>query len=80
MWEMINKINGKVHDKTCMIDYLKIDNIKYTKSKDITNQFAKYFSPVGKQFTMKTKPSKTSLKDYLKKNAKKYKYVFHSSI
>ena len=67
MWEMINKINGKVHDKTCIIDYLKVDNIKCSSGKDISNQFAKYFSTVGKKFAMKTGPSQTSLKDYLKK-------------
>ena len=64
---MINQINGKVHDKTCIIDYVKIDTIKYTKGKDISNQFAKYFSIVGKDFAMKNKPSKTPLTEYLKK-------------
>ena len=24
MWKMINKINGKIKDKSCVIDYLKI--------------------------------------------------------
>ena len=28
MWDMINKINGKIKDKSCVIDHLKIDNIK----------------------------------------------------
>ena len=50
MWKMINKINGKINDKTCVIDHLKINNIKYHTGKDISNQFAKYFSNVGKTF------------------------------
>ena len=67
MWEMANKINGKINDKTCVIDHLKVDNIKYFTGKDISNQFAKYFSSVGKNFALKTEPSKNPLKDYLNK-------------
>ena len=46
MWDMINKINGKIKDKCCVIDYLQIDNIKLHTGKEILNQFAKYFSNV----------------------------------
>ena len=67
MWEMINKINGKINDKTCVIDYLKVNNIKYLTGQDITNQFAKYFCSVGKNFALKTEPSKNPLKNYLNK-------------
>ena len=45
-----DKINGKIKDKSCVIDYLKIDNIKHHTGKEISNQFAKYFSSVGKNF------------------------------
>ena len=37
MWEMIKKINGKINDKTCVIDHLKVNNIKYHTGKDISN-------------------------------------------
>ena len=67
MWEMINKINGKINDKSGVIDYLKINNIKHHTGKDISNQFAKYFSSVGKNFALKTEPTKNPLKNYLNK-------------
>ena len=67
MWEMINRINGKLNDKTCIVDYLQINNKKYSTGKEITNQFAKYFSSIGKKFAMKTEPSKVTLTDYLNK-------------
>ena len=67
MWEMINKINGKVNDKSSAIDYLKIKNIDYHKGKDITNEFARHFSSVGKKFALKTEPPVNTLKNYLKK-------------
>ena len=65
MWDMINKINGKIKDKSCVIDHLKIDNIKLHTGKEISNQFAKYFSSVGKNFALKTETPKNPLKNYL---------------
>ena len=76
MWEMINKINGKCSDKTCIIDRLTVNNIKYTTGKDIANNFAKYFSTVGKDFTNKTMPSQTPLRDYLNKIQKNSKTMY----
>ena len=67
MWTLINKINGKINDKTCIIDYLKVNNIKYLMGKDISNQFGKYFSSVGKEFALKIEEPKTPLKNYLDK-------------
>ena len=65
MWDMINKINGKIKDKSCVIDHLKIDNIKLHIGNEISNQFAKYFSSVGKNFALKTETPKNLLKNYL---------------
>ena len=67
MWTLINKINGKINDKTCIIDYLKVNNIKYLMGKDISNQFGKYFSSVGKEFALKIEEPKTPLQNYLEK-------------
>ena len=76
MWELINKINGKCSDKTCIIDKLSVNNIKYTKGKDIANTFAKYFSTVGKDFANKTMPPQTPLSDYVKKIQKNSKTMY----
>ena len=44
LWGIINEINGKVHDKSSLIEYLKIDNIKKYDSKSIGNEFGKFFA------------------------------------
>ena len=67
MWTLINKINGRINDKTCIIDYLKVNNIKYLMGKDISNQFGKYFSSVGKEFALKIGEPKTPLQNYLER-------------
>ena len=67
MWTLINKINGRINDKTCIIDYLKVNNIKYLSGKDISNQFGKYFSSVGKEFALKIGEPKIPLQNYLKR-------------
>ena len=76
MWTLINKINGKINDKTCIIDYLKVNNIKYLMGKDISNQFGKYFSSVGKEFALKIEESKTPLQNYLDKIQNNPKCMF----
>ena len=76
MWDLINKINGKCHDKTCIIDKLTVNNIKYTQGRDIANYFAKYFSTVGKEFANKTMPPQIPLHDYLKKINKSVKTMY----
>ena len=67
MWTLINKINGRINDKTCIIDYLKVNNIKYLSGKDISNQFGKYFSSVGKEFALKIGEPKIPLQNYLER-------------
>ena len=67
MWTLINKINGRINDKTCIIDYLKVNNIKYLSGKDISNQFGKYFSSVGKEFALKIGEPKIPLHNYLER-------------
>ena len=67
MWTLINKINGRINDKTCVIDYLKVNNIKYLSGKDISNQFGKYFSSVGKEFALKIGEPKIPLQNYLER-------------
>ena len=76
MWNLINKINGKINDKTCIIDYLKVNNIKYLIGKDISNQFGKYFASVGKELALKIEEPKTPLHKYLNKIKTNSKCMF----
>ena len=59
LWKVINEIAGKHSNKSSLIEYLKIDNIKEFGAKKISNRFAKYFAGVGKCFAERIpKPSK----------------------
>ena len=50
LWSLINKINGKLSDKSTIIDKIYIDNLIMTDTKQISNDFAKFFSSVGPKF------------------------------
>ena len=66
LWGVINEIAGKHSNKTGLIEYLKIDDVKEYSAKKISNRFAKYFAGVGTVFAKKIpKPSK-SITAYLK--------------
>ena len=52
LWKMINRITQKEVDKTNTIEYLKVDNIDYYDSKAVSEEFAKHFSQVGKEYAI----------------------------
>ena len=65
LWNLINKITHKLHDKSGAIDYLKIDNIDIYDSKIISEEFAKHFSNVGTKFAKKITRSNHTFSHYL---------------
>ena len=69
LWQLINKISGKVNNKTEMVECLSINNIDHYDANSITNEFGKYFSTVGKKFAdsipKPTKPSNAFIKKIL---------------
>ena len=65
LWKVINRIVNKHSDKTTVIPYLTIDNIKIKKDQEIANELGKYFSQVGKNYARKVGASKTGIDDYL---------------
>ena len=80
MWTLINKKIGRINDKTCIIDYLKVNNIKYLSGRDISNQFGKYFSSVGKEFALKIGEPKTPLQNYLERIQTNPKCMFFEPV
>ena len=66
LWGVINEIAGKHTNKKCLIEYLKIDDVKEYSADKICNRFAKYFAGVGKQFTSKNPKPQKSVASYLK--------------
>ena len=60
---MINKQS----DKNCSVDCLEIDNLKTFQTREIANEFGKYFSTVGNEFASKITKPKNNLNHYLSK-------------
>ena len=58
LWNIINEICKSKHDKSCLIDCLKINNVLEYNDQKITNKFGEYLSSVGKDFMNKV--AKTS--------------------
>ena len=67
LWKIINQIVGKQSDKTTVIPYLTIENIKIVGDQEIANELGKYFSQVGKKFANKVGASKKNIDEYLEK-------------
>ena len=66
LWGLINEIARKNNNKSCLIEYLKINEVREYSAEKISNRFAKYFAGVGKQFASKIPKSFKSITDYLK--------------
>ena len=63
---MINRITQKEVDKTNTIEYIKVDNLDYYDSKAVSEEFAKHFSQVGKEYAQKIPKPNKDIKHYLK--------------
>ena len=66
LWRLINEIAGTQNDKSTLIEYLKIDGLNEYRAKQISNNFASYFSKVGKTFADRIPKSEKSITAYLK--------------
>ena len=67
MWQLVNSVIHKTQDKRCIVNCLSINNLKSVCSKDIVNEFAKYFSNIGRQYANNINPSNTSIDEYIAK-------------
>lgn len=67
LWQLINNVIKHTHDKTSIIDYITVDNIKYHETKDVANQFGKYYSEIGAKLANKIKTTDHDNKYYLNK-------------
>ena len=47
LWQLINNVIKKNNDKTGIIDYITIDNIKYYEASKISNHFGKFYAKLG---------------------------------
>ena len=65
LWQLINKVSGKINDKTSSIDYLCVNGIKEYTGEQIANTLARYFANVGETFANKVPKSSQSISIYL---------------
>ena len=65
LWKLINKVTQRLHDKSCAMDYLKIDNINIYDTKLMSEEFAKHFSTVGTKFANRIPRSQHTFTQYL---------------
>ena len=66
LWKMINRITGKMNDKSNAIKYLKVENIEIYDTKIISEEFAKHFSSVGSMYANKITQSHNTFNQYLR--------------
>ena len=60
LWQLINKVSGKMNDKTSSIDYLCVNGIKEYTGEQISNTLARYFANVGETLANKVPKSSQS--------------------
>ena len=65
LWQLINKVSGKMNDKTSSIDYLCVNGIKEYTGEQIANTLARYFANIGETFANKVPKSSQSISNYL---------------
>ena len=65
LWNVINKVSRENKDKSCVISYIKDDDISYNKPKQIAGVLNDHFSSVGLKYAKAIKNSKRSINSYL---------------
>ena len=65
LWQMIKRITNKTHNKSSLIEYLRIDNLETHNAKAIATDFAKHFSTVGKKYANKIGPYTRNIHTYI---------------
>ena len=68
LWNLINEINGKLSDKSTIINQITVDNLAIINKKKMANKFAEFFSSVGPSFAKKIGCSNKVITDYNKKS------------
>ena len=67
LWEVINSISGKCHDKTKLIDHIKVNGVKIEGEKNIGNEFTKYVLTIGLNLAAEINKSDITIDEYIMK-------------
>ena len=67
LWQTINRLCGKINDKTSVITSLMIGNNRCFDTPKIANEFGEYFASVGESYAKRIPPSQRGINHYLNK-------------
>ena len=76
LWETINTMIGKLVNKTSVIDFITVDNIKKFTAMEISNEFAKFYATIGKKLEDNIPSSTMGLGYYLNKISRNKNSIF----
>ena len=76
LWETINTMMGKLVNKTSVIDFITVDNIKKFTAIEISNEFAKFYATIGKKLVDNIPSSTMGLDYYLNKISRNKNSIF----
>ena len=76
LWEMINAMTGKLVNKTSVIDFITVDNIKKFTAMEISNEFTKFYATIGKKLADNIPSSTMGLDYYLNKISRNKNSLF----
>ena len=78
LWQTINHVVGKTHDKSCSITYLTVDLCKVHDATKVTNHLNHHFANVGESFAKRIPNPDYNLNYYLSKIRKNENCIFMS--
>ena len=76
LWKIINKITGKVNNKTEVIDCIKIDKVRCYSSQLIANEFGEFFASIGRNYAKKIPKAKQDIQHYLNKIPREERTIY----
>ena len=76
LWEIINQSIGKMPNKSCVIDSLRVENVMVTDPKDIANELCNHYSKVGGKLSSLIPAPSTDKTTYVKKISRNNKSLF----
>ena len=79
LWQTINHIVGKSHDKSCSITHLTIDGCQEYEAKKITNHLNTHFANIGEKYAKQIGKPNHDLLYYLPKIRQNEQCIFMTS-
>ena len=67
LWKIINKITGKINNKTEVIDCIRINKVRCYSLQLIANEFGEFFASIGRTYAKKIPRAKQDTQHYLSK-------------